>query len=256
MDIFIEIIPELLALGEERQALAEIEIVINQYPYRLEPILHLYGALLFLKLSSPSVELEHDQVRYTLQGVSDVDQAIAIVPHQLLMLRDRGDQGARSILKEAERKFETVLNVGRFQRKRGRTEISRSRSRAGSCSRSRSKSRTGNANRSRSRGSYRVKQEEWKDGVDSDEEEDAEEEDEIHLTAEDEAEEPRIEVGNDEWARNMARAYLEVVSTCQKEDVRGDFRQKTDPLLQLRAPSAAAAGTQDSDNDMLEEDNS
>jgi hypothetical protein len=213
LDVFIEIIPELLVLGEEQQALAEIEIVINQYPYRLEPLLHLYSALLFLKLSSPSVGMEDSLHHFTLKGVSELDQKIAIVPHNLLLLREQGDRGAQSILKEAERKFETVLNVGRLLRKRGRTDVTRSSSRSRSQGGSRSRSRSMGRAQSRAKSRGRVKKEGWGDreGSDNSNEEERDGQ-EAQMTTDEEVDELQIEVGNDEWARNMARAYLEVVS--------------------------------------------
>jgi hypothetical protein len=211
LDIFIEIIPELLALGMEQRAMTELDIVLHQYPYRLEPILHLYGALIFLKLSSPSQEVQDSTVQYKLRGVSEVDQAIAFIPHNLLTLRHRGDQHARSILREAERKFETVLNVGIDTRKRGRSLSagSRSASQSRSRSRSRSKSRSRSRNRSRSKSRARARKEEPQTTE--------EEDDELAMATEDEEERPQIEIGNDKWARNVARAYLEVVSQ-RRED--------------------------------------
>ncbi|UZJ53367.1 hypothetical protein CBS101457_002687 [Exobasidium rhododendri] len=231
LDVFIEIIPELLTLGEEEQALAEIDIVINQHPYRLEPILHLYSALLFLKLSAPSDELANTQLYYTLKGVSEVDQVIAAVPHNLLVLRERGDKTAQSILREAERKFETVLNVGRIGQKRGRSDAFSSRSRSRTLSQRRSEGRSGTRNRSTSKS--RIKAENWRsgsesDGGEKDNDDDEDEDDDIVMNSEDEREEPQIEVGNDKWARNLARAYLEV----------------------LRAPFVAPARIQDSDEEM------
>lgn len=206
LDVFIEIVPELLALGEEQQALAELDIVLHQYPYRLEPILHLYSALIFLKLSSPSVEGEDiSTVQYTMKGVSEFDQMIAFVPHNLLYLRDKGDQTSQSILKEAERKFETVLNVGKMQSKRGRRDVARSRSMSRSRSRSKSLSRSRSRSRSRARGVKRNREGSLSDHAE-------EEEGGNRMMTDDEDGERPIEIGNDDWARNMARAYLEVVS--------------------------------------------
>lgn len=235
VDLLLEMIPEMLMLGLEEQAMEEIDLLITTYPFRLEPLLHLYSAMLYLIVSERSLEavaqqegrdIENDTRRIRFgPDVTLMDKEMAFIPKVLLIYRRRGHEGAISQLKRIEQKFEMVLNVGKAPSKRGRRDVrsasqsrSRSRSRSRSQSHSRSQSRNislgdasnseseaeSNSNRGRRRRRRRRRSEF--------EEEDGNEEEDNAPVLVAAAERDDVRVMNDGWARAMARAYLAIVS--------------------------------------------
>ncbi|PWO01359.1 hypothetical protein FA09DRAFT_11728 [Tilletiopsis washingtonensis] len=53
--LMLELVPLMIQAGKGREALEEIELSVNRFPYRVEPALHLYAGLLILQLSSLSL---------------------------------------------------------------------------------------------------------------------------------------------------------------------------------------------------------
>lgn len=241
VDLLLEMIPEMLMLGLEEQAMEEIDLLITTYPFRLEPLLHLYSAMLYLIVSERSLEavaqhegrnIENDTRRIRFgPDVSVIDKELAFVPKILLIYRLRGHEGAVSQLKRIEQKFEMVLNVGKAPSKRGRRDVrsasqSRSRSRSRSISQSRSRSQSRNASlgdtsnseseadSSRVRGRQKKKKRKRPRGnFDEDREDDFDDNVPVLRAA---AERDDVRVMNDGWAREMARAYLAIVSGFHK----------------------------------------
>ncbi|PWN36917.1 uncharacterized protein FA14DRAFT_8020 [Meira miltonrushii] len=236
VDLLLEMIPEMLMLGLEEQAMEEIDLLITTYPFRLEPLLHLYSAMLYLIVSERSLEavaqqegrdIENDTRRIRFgPDVTLIDKEMAFIPKVLLIYRMRGHEGAISQLKRIEQKFEMVLNVGKAPSKRGRRDVrsasqsrSRSRSRSRSQSHSRSQSRntslgdTSNseseAESTRSRGRRRRRRRRRSDFEEEDEN-DEEDNAPVLVAA---AERDDVRVMNDGWARAMARAYLAIIKS-------------------------------------------
>lgn len=235
IDLLLEMIPEMLILGLEEQAMEEIDLLITTYPFRLEPLLHLYSAMLYLIVTERSLEavaqhegrdIENDTQRIRFgQNVTSIDKELAFIPKILLLYRLRGHESAISQLKRIEQKFEMVLNVGKAPSKRGRRDVrsasqSRSRSRSHSVSQNHSRSQSrntsvGDASNSESEAESTRKRGRRRRGKrrrgEYDDEDEGEDEDNAPILVAT-AERDDVRIMNDGWARAMARAYLAIVS--------------------------------------------
>ncbi|CEH14978.1 hypothetical protein CBOM_02787 [Ceraceosorus bombacis] len=195
-NLLVELVPNLIAMGQSREALEEISIVITSWPFRSEPMLHLYAGLLILQLGA--LELPTEDV--PKEEASNMRAPEVHIP-------PFDPERDADLLRVASHHFEGCINAGATQS----TLINMERQRLQTSQ----KLKTKKAKR-RMRSGLKKRKRGIAETDDSGEEEEEEEEEEQGEGGEGNVEDAidiNTNAARDQWAVEMARAYLDLIRT-------------------------------------------